>query len=114
MQSGLRVLKASSKATLARGMATATLRERITQLIPEKQNDMKQLMQDHGDKILGTCSVAQAVGGMRSVKSMVWETSLLDANEGIRFRGYTIPELQKLLPVAKDVRTRARVYCRST
>jgi citrate synthase len=29
---------------------------------------------------------------------MVWETSLLDANEGIRFRGRTIPELQKVLP----------------
>lgn len=29
---------------------------------------------------------------------MIWETSLLDAEEGIRFRGYTIPELQSLLP----------------
>jgi hypothetical protein len=25
---------------------------------------------------------------------MLWETSLLDAEEGIRFRGYNIPELQ--------------------
>ena len=29
---------------------------------------------------------------------MVWETSLLDADEGIRFRGFTIPELQQTLP----------------
>ena len=29
---------------------------------------------------------------------MLWETSLLDAAEGIRFRGYTIPECQELLP----------------
>jgi citrate synthase len=29
---------------------------------------------------------------------MVWETSLLDSEEGIRFRGHTIPELQKVLP----------------
>lgn len=43
----------------------------------------------------------QAVGGARDVKCMVWETSLLDSNEGIRFRGHTIPELQKLLPAAK-------------
>jgi len=78
------------------------LRQRITQLIPEKQAEIKQLVKDHGDKVMGTCTVAQAVGGMRSVKSMVWETSLLDSMEGIRFRGYTIPELQKLLPVAKD------------
>ena len=32
------------------------------------------------------------------MKSMLYETSLLDADEGIRFRGYTIPECQKLLP----------------
>jgi citrate synthase len=29
---------------------------------------------------------------------MVWETSLLDADEGIRFRGKTIPDLQATLP----------------
>jgi citrate synthase len=45
--------------------------------------------------------VEQAYGGMRSVKSMVWETSLLDAEEGIRFRNMTIPEIQKQLPKAK-------------
>lgn len=29
---------------------------------------------------------------------MVTETSVLDPEEGIRFRGYSIPECQKLLP----------------
>lgn len=38
---------------------------------------------------------------MRDIKSMVWEVSLLDAQEGIRFRGYSIPELQAKLPRAK-------------
>jgi hypothetical protein len=31
---------------------------------------------------------------------MLWETSLLDPEEGIRFRGYSIPELQNTLPGA--------------
>ena len=31
---------------------------------------------------------------------MVTETSVLDPEEGIRFRGYSIPECQKLLPRA--------------
>jgi citrate synthase len=35
---------------------------------------------------------------MRGIKGMIWEGSVLDADEGIRFRGYTIPECQKLLP----------------
>lgn len=28
------------------------------------------------------------------MQGMLWETSLLDPDEGIRFRGYSIPELQ--------------------
>ncbi len=40
-------------------------------------------------------------GGMRGIKALVCETSVLDPDEGIRFRGYTIPECQKLLPKAK-------------
>ena len=41
-----------------------------------------------------------AYGGMRGIKGMVWETSVLDADEGIRFRGKTIPECQEVLPAA--------------
>lgn len=35
------------------------------------------------------------------MKALVTETSVLDPEEGIRFRGYSIPECQKLLPKAK-------------
>lgn len=49
---------------------------------------------------LGEVTVDQAIGGARGVKCMLWETSLLDAEEGIRFRGLTIPELQQQLPPA--------------
>ena len=45
-------------------------------------------------------TVDMAYGGMRGIKAMVWETSVLDAEEGIRFRGKTIPECQELLPSA--------------
>ncbi|XP_071811571.1 citrate synthase, mitochondrial-like isoform X2 [Apostichopus japonicus] len=39
-------------------------------------------------------------GGMRGIKGLVTETSVLDPDEGIRFRGYTIPECQEKLPKA--------------
>ena len=39
---------------------------------------------------------------MRGMTGLVTETSLLDAQEGIRFRGYTIPELQQKLPKAPN------------
>ncbi|KAA3489132.1 citrate synthase, mitochondrial [Gossypium australe] len=41
------------------------------------------------------------IGGMRGMTGLLWETSLLDPDEGIRFRGLSIPECQKLLPAAK-------------
>ena len=36
--------------------------------------------------------------GNRGLKAMVWEGSVLDANEGIRFHGKTIKDCQKELP----------------
>lgn len=37
---------------------------------------------------------------MRGILGLATETSLLDPEEGIRFRGLSIPECQKLLPAA--------------
>jgi len=71
--------------------------------MPQRKEEVKKLLVTHGEKIIGTCNVSQAIGGMRSVKSMIWETSLLDSEEGIRFRGMTIPDLQKTLPVAEGL-----------
>jgi citrate synthase len=78
------------------------LKDRLKALIPQKAEQIKKIKAEHGDKILGTCTVNQAYGGMRGVKSMIYETSLLDAEEGIRFRGLTIPECQQKLPKAKN------------
>ncbi|VDM28935.1 unnamed protein product [Toxocara canis] len=43
---------------------------------------------------------AYKLGGIFIYQGMVTETSVLDPEEGIRFRGYSIPECQKLLPHA--------------
>ncbi len=63
--------------------------------------EVKNLLKEHGAKKIGEVQLVQAFQGMRGITAMVYETSLLDANEGIRFRGYTIPDLQKKLPKAK-------------
>ena len=64
--------------------------------------EIKALLKEHGDKKIGEVSLSQIYQGMRGITGLVSETSLLDAQEGIRFRGYTIPELQIKLPKAKD------------
>jgi citrate synthase len=66
--------------------------------MPEKQDALKQLKKEHGAKIVDKVTIDQVIGGARSIKAMLWETSLLDPLEGIRFRGFTIPELQEKLP----------------
>ena len=58
-------------------------------------DEVKNIIKEHGDKQLDTVTISQAYGGMRDIMSMVVETSLLDPIDGIRFRGYSIPELQK-------------------
>ncbi|MFI2757198.1 hypothetical protein, partial [Streptococcus suis] len=62
--------------------------------------EIKDLLKEHGTKKIGEVTLAQIYQGMRGITGLVTETSLLDAQEGIRFRGYSIPELQKKLPKA--------------
>src|SRR5687767_310369 len=60
--------------------------------------ELKDLLKQHGNKKIGEVQLSQIYQGMRGITGLVSETSLLDAKEGIRFRGYSIPELQKQLP----------------
>jgi citrate synthase len=62
--------------------------------------EIKEIIKEHGNKKIGEVTLAQVYQGMRGITGLVTETSLLDAQEGIRFRGYTIPELQQKLPAA--------------
>jgi citrate synthase len=63
--------------------------------------EVKSLLKEHGNKVIGEVSLSQVYQGMRGITGLVTETSLLDSQEGIRFRGYSIPELQAKLPKAK-------------
>ena len=60
------------------------------------------LLKEYGDTKVGEVSMAQAIGGMRGVRCLVTDISYLDPNEGIRFRGFTIPEVLEKLPMPKD------------
>ncbi|KAG9137247.1 hypothetical protein Leryth_023707 [Lithospermum erythrorhizon] len=77
------------------------LRSQLSELIPEQQERLKKLKSEHGKVQLGNITLDMVLGGMRGMVGLLWETSLLDPDEGIRFRGLSIPECQKLLPAAK-------------
>jgi len=76
------------------------LKEILTNKIPEVQAEVKAFRKEHGNTKVGEITVDMMYGGMRGMKGLVTETSVLDPDEGIRFRGYSIPECQKLLPKA--------------
>ncbi|KAF5134904.1 Citrate synthase, mitochondrial [Metarhizium anisopliae] len=79
---------------------TQTLKERFAELLPEKIEQIKALRKEHGSKVVDKVTLDQVYGGARGIKALVWEGSVLDSEEGIRFRGKTIPECQELLPKA--------------
>lgn len=74
------------------------IKEKLAKKIEEWRPRTTKLLKEYGDVKIGDVTVAQAIGGMRGVKSLVTDISYLDPMEGIRFRGYTIPEALKALP----------------
>lgn len=77
-----------------------TLKEKFKSKADQSNTEIKEILKEHGNKKIGEVTLSQAYQGMRGITGLVTETSLLDAQEGIRFRGYSIPELQKKLPKA--------------
>ncbi len=62
------------------------------------RTEIKALLKEHGNQKVDEVVLKQVFGGARGIKMMIWETSQLDPVEGIRFRGYSIPQLRELLP----------------
>ena len=78
----------------------ATLKEKFYLKVGPMQARVKALAKDHATVPVSKVDVGQVVGGARDIISMLWDVSLLDKFEGIRFRGYSIPELRDKLPKA--------------
>jgi citrate synthase len=76
------------------------LKEKFQTKIHPVLDEIKELRKEHGDFVLGQYTVDQVYTGMKGMIGMVTETSKLDPLEGIRFRGYSIPELREVLPTS--------------
>src|ERR1700712_1154621 len=76
------------------------IKERFKEKADKVAAEIKEILKEHGTKKIGEVQLAQAYQGMRGITGLVTETSLLDAQDGIRFRGYSIPELREKLPKA--------------
>ena len=75
-----------------------TLKNRLHDKIEEHRPRIKRLLNEHGEKVISEVSVQQVIGGMRGIKSLITDISYLDPFEGIRYRGFTLPEVFEKLP----------------
>jgi citrate synthase len=76
------------------------LKQTLKQKIEEFRPRTTKLLKEFGDVVIDQVTIAQAIGGARSVRCLVTDISYLDPHEGIRFRGKTIPETFEALPKA--------------
>ena len=77
-----------------------TLKEKFAAKFPSVAAEVKTLVKEHGNFVLGQYTVEQVYQGMKGMIGMITETSKLDSEIGIKFRGYSIPELREKLPKA--------------
>ncbi|MBL0049088.1 MAG: citrate (Si)-synthase, eukaryotic [Bacteroidetes bacterium] len=77
-----------------------TLKEKFAAKYPAVAAEVKTLVKEHGSFVLGNYTVEQVYQGMKGMLGMITETSKLDSEIGIKFRGYSIPELHEKLPKA--------------
>ena len=75
-----------------------TLKEKLSEQIPKLREERVGLMKQHGDHVISQVSVAQAIGGMRGIKGMVCDTSVVEPDKGLIIRGYPIMKIREKLP----------------
>jgi citrate synthase len=75
-----------------------TLKSKLYDKIKAHRPRVTKLLKEFGDKEIDKVKVSQVIGGMRGIKSLVTDISYLDPFEGIRYRGYTLPEVLEKLP----------------
>ena len=82
-----------SKALTRRGFAS-NLREKMGGIIAERQKQVTAFKKEHANTVIGEVTIGAVMGGMRGLPGMHYETSKLDANEGIAYRGHSLREVQ--------------------
>lgn len=74
------------------------IKYRFYQQANKSAKEFQRLKKEHADAVLGEITLGQVLSGMKGIPALVTDTSNLDPNEGIRFKGFSIPELREKLP----------------
>ena len=74
------------------------LKEKISAQLPAYRQRVQNLLSQSSDVKVDEITIGQIYGGARGVKMLVTDISYVDPKDGIRMRGYTVPELLEILP----------------
>ncbi|MDP8206104.1 MAG: citrate (Si)-synthase [Candidatus Electryonea clarkiae] len=76
----------------------SSLYQKLETIIPDWRAERAAVLKESGSVELSKCTVAQAYGGMRGVKGMVCETSLVEPDKGLIIQGYPLLDIKDLWP----------------
>ncbi|NWJ49364.1 MAG: citrate (Si)-synthase [Bacteroidetes bacterium] len=79
----------------------AKLKDKLAEKIEIQRLRIDHLMKDHSHVVVDQVTIGKIIGGMRGLKCLLTDISYLDPYEGIRYRGYTLPEVFEKLPKPK-------------
>jgi citrate synthase len=71
----------------------STIKEALAPRVPVMRQEISDLVQEVGDAVISQVTVKQAYGGMRGVKGLVCDTSVVDPYQGLMIRGIPIDQL---------------------
>ena len=74
------------------------IKYRFFQKASKCSKEFQRIKKEHGNKVIAEVTLDQVFSGMKGIPLLVTDTSKLDPNEGIRFKGYSIQELREKLP----------------
>ncbi|MDP2208427.1 MAG: citrate (Si)-synthase [Bacteroidota bacterium] len=76
----------------------ATLKAKLAEIIPGLRDEIKNLVKEHGAKVVSEVTVEQLYGGQRGVKCLVCDTSEVPPDKGLIIRERPIGEIKDKLP----------------
>ncbi len=76
----------------------ATLQEVLREKIVAYRAEVQEILKEHGDHVISQATVRQAYGGMRGIKSMICDTSVVEPDKGLIVRGHPLLEIKHLWP----------------
>jgi len=76
----------------------ASLKEVLARQIPEARQHVKDLVKQHGNKVVDHVTLEQVYGGMRGISALFCDTSSVPPDKGLIIRGRPVADVSDRLP----------------